>query len=188
MTPHHVLATALSDTFAYLRGAPWAGELPIDDFSTFLAGDPTRVHRAGSEHFTASAMIFTPDLSHTLLCFHGKGEMWVQLGGHMELEDVSPDLAALREAREESGLEEFTLLSPHPIDLNHHGLAATFGTCHGHWDVVYALAIPMAEPVVSAESRDVRWFPVDDLPEGCAAGFEEQFAGVLRRTRALQSL
>lgn len=132
-------------------------------------------------------MVFTPDLSHTLLCFHGKGNMWVQLGGHMEEGDTTPAAGALREAREESGLTEFELLSPLPIDLNRHGLAATFGSCRAHWDVVYALTTPLATPTVSSESADVRWFPVTDLPPGTAAGFTEQFAGVLTRVRGARA-
>ena len=130
-------------------------------------------------------MIFTPDFSHTLLCFHGKGEMWVQLGGHMEIGDDSPAAGALREAREESGLGEFTLVDTAPIDLHHHGLAATFGNCHAHWDVVFALSAPYAPPRVSEESEDVRWFPVDELPPGCAPGFPAQLARALARVRIL---
>lgn len=179
------LAAALSAALTDLRSAPWAGQVPVGAFEDFLRGDSARVYRGSPEHFTASAVVFTPDLTHTLLCFHGKGSMWVQLGGHMEGGDASPAEGALREAREESGLEEFELLAPVPIDLNRHGLAATFGSCHAHWDVVYALTTPFAVPRVSEESGDVRWFPVDDLPPGCAIGFEEQFANVLGRARAL---
>lgn len=185
VTSSVALARALADTFADLRHAPWAGEVPLASFEEFLREDPARVHRGQPEHFTASAMIFTPDLAHTLLCFHGKGEMWVQLGGHMEHGDASPAAGALREAREESGLENFRLLAPTPIDLNHHGLAATFGACHAHWDVVFALTTPFAPPRVSRESKDVRWFPVDGLPAGCAPGFEEQFTSTLSRARAV---
>lgn len=130
-------------------------------------------------------MIFSPDLSHTLLCFHGKGEMWVQLGGHMEQEDLTPAAGAVREAEEESGLSGFRFFSPSPIELHRHGLAATFGSCRAHWDVVYALKVDYAPPVVSEESRAVQWFPVDALPPGCAPGFEEQFAHVRQRLGAL---
>lgn len=183
MTPE--LATALDAALADLRQRPWGGELPVTEFSEFLHADPTRVHRGAPEHFTASSMIFTPDLSHTLLCFHGKGEMWVQLGGHMEEGDLSPASGALREAQEESGLSGFSLLSPAPIELHRHGLAATFGDCHAHWDVVYALQNEHAPPVVSEESKAVQWFPVDALPQGCAPGFEEQFTQVLHRVRTV---
>lgn len=185
MTAHHLLATSLRDAFQSLRHTPWARDVPLAQFQAFLAEDPSRVHREGPEHFTASAMVFTPDLSQTLLCFHGKGNMWVQLGGHMEAEDESPADAALREAREESGLQNFSFLTTDPIELHRHGLAATFGSCHAHWDVVYALTIPYAEPWASDESREVRWFPVDALPEGCADGFKEQFEAVLARARSI---
>lgn len=180
------LSSALAQTFTDVRRAPWASEVPLANFESFLSGDPSRVYRAGGpEHFTASAVVFTPDLSQTLLCFHGKGNMWVQLGGHMEPGDASPAQGALREAREESGLADFQLLTSTPIDLDHHGLAATFGACHAHWDIVFALTTPWAEPQVSAESADVRWFDTAKLPRGCAPGFEEQFTRVLSRAGAL---
>ena len=185
MTTDDVLPAALAQSFSDLHRAPWADEVPLAAFAAFLRGDPSRVHRTGPEHFTASALVFTPDLSRTLLCFHGKGNMWVQLGGHMEPGDLSPAAGALREAREESGLDDFQFLTPTPIDLNHHGLAATFGACHAHWDLVYALTTPGGEPRVSAESKDVRWFDTANLPRGCAPGFQEQFARVLARARTL---
>ena len=182
------LAHALAASFADLHRTPWAGEVPLARFEEFLRGTPARVHRGEPEHFTASAVIFSPDLARTLLCFHGKGNMWVQLGGHMEPGDLTPAAGALREAREESGLSDFQLLHPAPIDLNHHGLAATFGACQAHFDVVFALTTPLAEPRVSAESKDVRWFSVDVLPPGCAPGFEEQFSHVLARVREVGAL
>lgn len=180
------LSDSLARTLREVGSAPWGAQLPWARYTEFLDGDPRRVFRGDPEHFTASAMIFTPDLSHTLLCFHGKGNMWVQVGGHLESGDPTPAAGALREASEESGLPGLELLTPVPIDLNRHGLAATFGSCHAHWDVVFALTAPHAAPVVSAESKDVRWFPVDRLPQGCAPGFEEQFADVLTRVRGLR--
>src|SRR5438477_7803624 len=54
-------------------------------------------------HLTGSAWIVSPDRTRTLLTHHHKLDKWLQLGGHA---DGQSDLlaAALREAREESGL------------------------------------------------------------------------------------
>src|SRR5699024_5197448 len=120
------LAHALADSFADLHRTPWAGEVPLARFEEFLRGTPTRVHRGEPEHFTASAVIFSPDLARTLLCFHGKGNMWEQLGGHMEPGDLTPEAVAHRYAREESVLSEFQLPHPAPLHPNHNGPTAAY--------------------------------------------------------------
>ncbi len=176
------LASSLGATLERLADSPWARSHPLREaYAEFLSADPGRVHRGGPEHFTASAMVFTPDLERILLCLHGKGGFWVQLGGHMEPADPTPLAAALREAREESGLSDVVPRLEEPIDLNRHELASAFGRCRAHWDVVYALTADGLPPIVSPESRDVRWFPVTGLPPNCAPGFVEQVGSVLGR-------
>ena len=103
----------------------------------------------GREHLTASSFIFTPDLENVLLCFHKKGRFWVQLGGHIEPEDVSVSGAALREAVEESGIQTIELISTTPIDLDRHDLGTGFFQCDVHWDVGFA-----ATAVEGASSRN----------------------------------
>lgn len=178
------LAAALADTFDRLAAPGGAEALPLlAEYTRFLAGDPDRVYRTGPRHFTASAMVLSPDRSQILLCLHGKGGFWVQLGGHMEPDDCTPLAAALREAREESGLSDVVPTRADPIDLNRHDLASAFGQCRTHWDVVYALTAEPLPPVTSPESRDVRWFPVTDLPGDCAPGFPRQVELALERLR-----
>ena len=139
---------------------------------------------SGPEHVTGSAFVFTPDLTQVLLCFHRKGQFWVQLGGHVELEDGSVAGGALREAREESGLADLTLLRPGPVDLDRHGLGDGFGRCAVHWDVGYAVvAHGSLEATVSEESEALAWFPVTDLPENTPDTFPERLANALRELR-----
>jgi 8-oxo-dGTP pyrophosphatase MutT (NUDIX family) len=121
-------------------------------------------------HLTASALVLDAAGERVLLTHHRKGGFWAQLGGHVEEEDRSLADAALREGREESGVEGLRLLGDGPVDLDAHELSSAFGRCGTHLDVRYAaVAPPGAEPVVSAESHDVRWFPVDALPPGVVA-------------------
>lgn len=54
------------------------------DFLTFFPDDLGPVRRDdGPRHATASAFVFDPTFTRTLLVFHGKGRFWVQPGGHL---------------------------------------------------------------------------------------------------------
>ena len=127
-------------------------------------------------HLTASAMVFDPDLRRVLLTLHRKGQFWVQLGGHCEPGDETLAAAALREAREESGLDDLHLL-PGPVDLDRHELAQAFGRCREHLDVAFvALAGANASPSVSDESDDVAWWPLDALPSRVVPDLPDRLA------------
>lgn len=115
-------------------------------------------------HLTASTAVLDASRSRVLLTLHAKVKAWLQLGGHCEPGDVTLADAALREATEESGIGGLRLL-PEPVRLDRHAVR-----CHprGSWhlDVQYvAIAPDGARHAVSDESDDLRWFPVDDLPE-----------------------
>lgn len=109
------------------------------------------------------------DGANVLLTLHAKAKRWFQLGGHLEAGDATLVGAAEREAREESGLA--LSLDPVPVHLNEHvvpfcrpGTGDAARPVH-HLDVRFvAVAAAGAEPVVSDESLDVRWWPLDALP------------------------
>lgn len=156
-----------------------------EKFIAFItaAGDAAFRRDAGPEHVTASCFVFSPDLAQTLLCFHRKGGFWVQLGGHVEPGDSSLPQAALREGREESGIADLTLLSEQIADLDRHELGAGFA-CTAHWDVGFAAIVdPRAVITVSDESNDVRWFPVDRMPDNTADRLDTRVAQVLQSAR-----
>jgi 8-oxo-dGTP pyrophosphatase MutT (NUDIX family) len=130
-------------------------------------------------HLTASALVLDASASHVLLTLHRKGGFWAQVGGHCEPSDATLAGAALREAREESGIDDLRLAGDGPVDLDRHVLSAAFGTCGEHLDVRYALIAPAgARPAVSDESSDVAWFPFDALPDGCV-----DLNGLITRSR-----
>jgi 8-oxo-dGTP pyrophosphatase MutT (NUDIX family) len=120
-------------------------------------------------HLTASTLVLSHDGARVLLTLHGKAKRWFQLGGHLEAGDRTLADAAEREAREESGLA--LSLDPVPVHLHEHevpfcrpGTGDPARPVH-HLDVRFvAVAEPGAEPVVSEESLDVRWWDVDSLP------------------------
>jgi 8-oxo-dGTP pyrophosphatase MutT (NUDIX family) len=122
-----------------------------------------RAHRPG--HVTASTLVLGGD-RRVLLCLHGRMNRWMQLGGHCEPGDRTLAAAALREATEESGLAGLEL-DPGPVQLSEHAVpfCGDAGNVH-HLDVRFVAVAPDgAEHAVSDESLDVRWWPVDALPD-----------------------
>ncbi len=116
-------------------------------------------------HLTAGALVISHDRRQVLLNLHRKAGKWFHFGGHLEPGDVTLAGAALREATEESGLSGLIVraeplhLSQHPVEF-----CDPRGTVQ-HLDVRFLAEIGAdVEPVVSEESLDVRWWPVDDLP------------------------
>lgn len=142
------------------------------DFAAHFPDDLGPVRRDdGPSHATASAFVFDPTLTRTLLVFHRKGRFWVQPGGHLEEHDASIADAALRELREETGVAA-TLAEPFVYDLDHHALSSAFGRCASHLDIGVAVVVPEDDALtVSEESEDVRWWPVDALPPEVPEGF-----------------
>lgn len=115
-------------------------------------------------HVTASAFIVDPTSTRFLLTHHRKLGRWLQLGGHVD-GDARVVEAALREAREESGMERFEVLAGPagpglPLDLDVHVIPARAAEpAHEHHDVRFLLrAAPGQELRCSDESHAVRWF------------------------------
>jgi coenzyme F420-0:L-glutamate ligase len=138
-------------------------------FLGFLAVRPDAMWRSCVPgHLTASALVVDPSREMVLLTLHPRVGRWLQLGGHCEPSDHSILDAAAREAREESGIGSLSF-DPGPIALDVHAITCSLGLPTRHYDVQYlAVTSPGAEPVMSDESLDLRWFPWDDLPDDVA--------------------
>jgi 8-oxo-dGTP pyrophosphatase MutT (NUDIX family) len=118
------------------------------------------------DHLTAGTLVVDAGVERVLLNLHRKAKRWFAFGGHCEPGDATLVEAATREAREESGIEGL-LLDPVPAHLDEHavGFCDPRGTVH-HLDVRYVAQAPAsAVHAVSEESLDVRWWPLDALPE-----------------------
>lgn len=128
-------------------------------------------------HLTASALVVDPSVGRVLLTLHRKLQRWLQMGGHCEPEDTSLAAAALREAREESGIGGLTLLPGGPLRLDRH-----LTPCAWHLDVQYvALAPEGALETVSEESLELRWYGYDEV----ASAADESVVRLTERARAV---
>lgn len=115
-------------------------------------------------HVTASALVLD-DAGRALLTLHPRVGRWVQLGGHCEDTDTDIVAAALREATEESGIADLRLV-PKLVAVHVHPITCSLGVPTRHLDLQFvAHAPPDALVVLSDESVDLQWWPVDALPE-----------------------
>jgi 8-oxo-dGTP pyrophosphatase MutT (NUDIX family) len=119
-------------------------------------------------HVTASAWILSPDLKSALLTHHKKLGRWLQLGGHVE-EDSSIQAAALREAREESGIVKMDLLDEALFDIDVHLIPERKSTpAHYHYDFRFLILAGDRDFVVSPESNNLAWLDLTEIPESLA--------------------
>ncbi|MFC4058234.1 NUDIX hydrolase [Planomonospora corallina] len=142
-----------------------AEELLRKEFLEHLHTHPDGMYReCVPGHLTATTAVLSHDGARVLLTLHGKAGMWLPMGGHCEPGDLTLAEVALREATEESGIPGLRLL-PGPLALDRHRVWCHPPFSH-HLDVEYGAVAPAeAEAVISQESLDLRWFPVDGIPE-----------------------
>lgn len=125
------------------------------------------------ERIDFTVAIFVVADNRVLLVHHRKLDKWLPLGGHIEL-DEDPEQAALREAKEESGLDveligerppttgpgTRALISPRFLDI--HRIDET----HEHIGLIYwARNRAGRTTLAEAEHHDIRWCSKRDLEE-----------------------
>lgn len=125
------------------------------------------------EKIDFTVAIFVARDGKVLLVHHRKLNKWLPLGGHIEL-DEDPEAAALREAREESGLEveligerppttspgTRALIAPRFLDI--HRITGT----HEHIGMIYWARPKQGALALSPdEHHDIRWCSHAELGE-----------------------
>jgi 8-oxo-dGTP pyrophosphatase MutT (NUDIX family) len=123
------------------------------------------------EKIDFTVAIFVVHEGKVLLIHHRNLDRWLPLGGHIEL-DEDPETAALREAKEESGLDvellgerppttepgTRALIAPRFLDI--HRITST----HEHIGMIYWARPKSGSLTLSAsEHHDIRWCSSADL-------------------------
>ena len=180
-----------ADATAVLRGwrrpGPGPARACAEAFCGFLAARPDATQRSCVPgHITASAVVLSADRRSVLLTLHPRVGRWVQLGGHCEPGD--PTIAgrgALREATEESGIDGL-VIDPAPVHLDVHPITCSLGVPTRHFDIRFRVIAPAgAVPAISAESDDLRFWPVDALPADCDDGVRAALSAASSRDQTL---
>lgn len=102
-------------------------------------------------HVTASALIVHPGTGMVLLRWHQRQRAWLQVGGHADPGESDPLAIALREAREETGLND---LAPWPDAQIRH---------------VVIVRVPAAGREPAHEHADLRFFLATRTPQAARA-------------------
>jgi 8-oxo-dGTP pyrophosphatase MutT (NUDIX family) len=123
------------------------------------------------EKIDFTVAIFVVQQSKVLLIHHRNLDKWLPLGGHIELHE-DPEEAALREAKEESGLEieilgerpptsgdgTRALIPPRFLDI--HRITDT----HQHIGMIYWARVKNGTvSLATEEHHDIRWCSADEL-------------------------
>jgi 8-oxo-dGTP pyrophosphatase MutT (NUDIX family) len=116
-------------------------------------------------HVTASAWVIDPVAQRVVLTHHARLDRWFQPGGHIEDRDASLIDAALREAKEESGIPSIVAAGSEIFDVDIHAIPANKQTHeHLHHDIRFLFHASSAQNTqISDESHDVRWVPFDEV-------------------------
>jgi 8-oxo-dGTP pyrophosphatase MutT (NUDIX family) len=178
----------------YLRRHP-GDEDRVDRIRRFVRRHEDCLSRSCVEgHVTGSAWVVSPDRCRVLLVHHRKLGRWLQPGGHADGHPLLHEVA-LREAREETSLEDLEIVEPVPFDVDPvpfdvdpvpfdvdvHPIPARDGEpAHLHHDIRYlVVARGDAEPRTSQESHAVRWFSLAEIDQRIS---EESLLRLVRRT------
>ncbi len=133
--------------------------------SLVATGDPW--DRTRPMHVTGSALVVHPPTGRVLLRWHERMGSWLHVGGHVDPGDSGPLAAALREGREETGLDD---LAPWPDPARPRLVhvvvvpvpAGKGEPAHEHADLRYLLATGRPDDVVPERpSARLRWLSLD---------------------------
>lgn len=122
-------------------------------------------------HFSASGVVFNETKTKVLFIYHKIYDSWGWMGGHMDGEYDFKNVA-IKEIKEESGIENLILYKEDPISIevlpvwmhikNNEALSS-----HLHLNVSYAFIADEQSTlrVNTAETKGVKWIDIDILDD-----------------------
>lgn len=189
------LQAAAADAAALLEGlVPWDEHERADrDRALAWLGSTDDIWRrarpaAPSPHLVAYVLLVDPDVRRVLLCDHRLSGLWLPAGGHVEPGEHPLDTAR-REAAEELGLSEATLLPDVPAPFFTTWTRTVGQEEHVHVSLWFAL-LGCAEEALAWDAREfhgVRWWHPDEVGAADAAGFDPQLGRALDKLGLLSS-
>lgn len=115
-------------------------------------------------HFTASAWILNANKTAVLLIKHTKLKKWLQPGGHADGQ-TNLHKVSLKEAEEETGLQDLKPLKKEIFDIDIHLIPARKNEPeHYHYDIRYAFTTPSSSIVtINKESTEYTWVNLKEI-------------------------
>lgn len=132
-----------------------------EEITTFIQAHADCFERTQLKgHVTGSAWLLSADEKKALLTHHAKLQQWLQLGGHAD-GDSDIQNVALREAQEESGINNIIALSNTIFDIDVHLIPERKNEpAHKHYDIRYLFKVARHDALArnNHESLELRWF------------------------------
>ena len=139
----------------------------VQQYLNFVESYPDCFERTQlSGHVTGSAWLVNTAATHVLLTHHKKLNKWLQLGGHADGHPNALEVA-IKEAREESGIENIKTISPKLFDIDIHEIPERkHEPAHFHYDARFALQVNGSDDfIVSEESHALEWINISELAQ-----------------------
>ncbi len=120
--------------------------------------------RDSALHVTGSAFVVHVPTRRVLLRWHTRMQRWMQVGGHFDPGETDALAVALREAREETGLDDVRPLCDKPVQVVIVPVPARGDEpAHEHADVRYVFATDRpADARPESPDADLRWVPLEE--------------------------
>ncbi|OJV66686.1 MAG: hypothetical protein BGO41_04490 [Clostridiales bacterium 38-18] len=115
-------------------------------------------------HITASSWLINFIGDSVLMTHHKKLDLWLQLGGHTELNE-SIQQSAMRETIEESGLKALDFVDAEIFDIDVHEIPLRKNQAsHYHYDIRFLIRQTTEEGfTISDESNALKWVKLTEV-------------------------
>jgi len=120
-------------------------------------------------HFTASSWVVNKERTKVLMIYHNIYQSWAWTGGHADGEENLLNVA-IREVKEETGVEQVKVLNPDIFSLeiicvNGHVKKGKYVSSHVHLNVTYLLEVDEKEilKIKEDENSGVKWIKIEEI-------------------------